>query len=31
MYKVLYNDYGVLFDLKHIFDERGTPSYDDHA
>lgn len=31
VYKVLYNDYGVLFDLKHIFYELGTPSYDDHV
>jgi len=25
MYKVLYNDYKLLFDLKHIFYELGTP------
>jgi len=26
-----YKDYGVLFDPKHIFDDLGAPSYDDHA
>lgn len=31
VYKVFYNDYGVFFDLKHIFDELGMPSYDHHA
>jgi len=27
----LYNAYNILFDLKHIFDELGTPSYDNHS
>jgi len=31
VYKTLYNDYDVLFDLKHIFDEMNAPSYVDHA
>jgi len=30
VYKLLYDDYKILFALKHIFDELGTPSYDDH-
>lgn len=31
VYKTLYNDYGVLFDLKHIFDDLFAPSYVDHV
>lgn len=29
VFKGLYNEYNILFELKHIFSELGTPSYDD--
>lgn len=31
IFKILYNDYNILFELKHIFSELGAPSYDDHS
>lgn len=31
IFKTLYDDYNILFDLKHIYDDLGMPSYNDHS